>query len=202
MTEVSLREQHAEATRERILSAVVELLERGEAEELTVPGVAEASGVSLRTVYRYYPTRELLLEAAGRWIGDELLQHPYPRTLDEVAELFRVGCRDFDEHPGLVRALALSQLGQSVRGYRRRERLEAIGQAVRAEVGDLPEGELHRAEAVLAYLHNMLAYTTLRDESNLSGEEIGEALAWAIRTLVDDLRRRNQTTRKKRSRTR
>ena len=202
MTEVSLREQHAEATRERILSAVVELLERGEAEELTVPGVAEASGVSLRTVYRYYPTRELLLEAAGRWIGDELLQHPYPRTLDEVAELFRVGCRDFDVHPGLVRALALSQLGQSVRGYRRRERLEAIGQAVRAEVGDLPEGELHRAEAVLAYLHNMLAYTTLRDESNLSGEEIGEALAWAIRTLVDDLRRRNQTTRKKRSRTR
>src|SRR5919204_1785770 len=193
MTEVSLREQHAEATRERILSAVVELLERGEAEELTVPAVAEASGVSLRTVYRYYPRREQLLEAAGRWIGDELLQHPYPRTLDEVAELFRVGCRDFDEHPGLVRALALSQLGQSVRGYRRRERLEAIGAALRKEVGDLPEDELRRAEAVLAYLHNMLAYTTLRDESDLSGEEIGEALAWAIRTLVDDLRRRIQT---------
>jgi AcrR family transcriptional regulator len=202
MTEVTLREQHAEATRERILSAVVELLERGEAEELTVPGVAEGSGVSLRTVYRYFPTREQLLEAAGRWIGDEVLEHPYPRTLDDVAELFRVGCRDFDEHPGLVRALALSQLGQSVRGYRRRERLEAIGAALRKEVGDLPEDELRRAEAVLAYLHNMLAYTTLRDESDLSGEEIGEALAWAIRTLVDDLRRRIQTPQKKRSRRR
>jgi AcrR family transcriptional regulator len=187
----SLREQHAEATRERILSAVADLLERGEAEELTVPGVAEASGVSLRTIYRYYPSREQLLEAAGRWIGDELLRHPYPRTLDEVAELFRVGCRDFDERPGLVRALALSQLGQSVRGYRRRERLEAIGQALRREIG-LPADELRRAEAVLAYLHNMLAYTSLRDESGLAGEEIGEALAWAIKTLVDDLRRRNQ----------
>ncbi len=191
---VSLREQHAEATRERILSAVAELLERGEAEELTVPGVAEASGVSLRTVYRYYPTRERLLEAAGRWIGDELLRHPYPRTLDEVAELFRVGCQDFDERPGLVRALAFSQLGRSVRVYRRRERLEAIGQALRQEVAELPEEELRRAEAVLAYLHNMLAYTTLREESGLSGEEIGDALAWAIRTLVDDLRRRNQTS--------
>src|SRR5919206_281281 len=194
MTAVSLREQHAEATRERILSAVAELVERGEAEELTVPGVAAASGVSLRTVYRYFPTRERLLEAAGRWIGDELLRHPYPETLDEVAELFRVGCRDFDERPELVRALALSQLGQSVRGYRRRERLDAIRAALRDEVGELPEEELRRAEAVLAYLHNMLAYTALREESGLSGDEIGEALAWAMRTLVDDLRRRSQTT--------
>src|SRR5919108_6446705 len=98
MTSLSLREQHALATRERILGAVADLLELGDPEDPTVPAVAEASGVSLRTVYRYYPTRELLLEAAGRWIGDKLLQHPYPRTLDEVAELFRVGCRDFDEH--------------------------------------------------------------------------------------------------------
>ena len=196
MAGVSLREQHAEATRERILSAVAELVERGEAEELTVPGVAAASGVSLRTVYRYYPTREQLLEAAARWIGDELLQHDYPRTLDDVSELIRVGSPDFDRRPGLVRAMALSQLGQTVRGYRRRERLEAIRQALRHEVGDVPEDELRRAEAVLAYLHNMLAYTTLREESGLSGEEIGEALAWAIRTLVDDLRRRNQTATK------
>src|SRR3954451_10093596 len=118
---VSLREQHAEATRERILSAVAQLLERGGAEELTVPDVAVASGVSLRTVYRYYPTRERLLEAAGRWIGDELLRPPPPRTLVVVAELFRVRCSDFDERPGLGRALAPAWLGHSVRGYRRRE---------------------------------------------------------------------------------
>jgi AcrR family transcriptional regulator len=188
---VTLREQHAEATRERILSAVAGLLERGEAEELTMPGVAEASGISLRTIYRYYPAREQLLEAAGRWIGDELLKHPYPQTLDDVGELFRVGCRDFDEHPGLVRALAFSHLGQSVRGYRRRERLQAISQALRHEVGDLSEQELRRAEAVLGYLHNMLAFTTLREESGLTGDEIGEALGWAIDTLVDDLRKRS-----------
>jgi hypothetical protein len=47
-------------------------------------------------------------------------------------------------------------------------------------------------QAALAYLHNMLAYTTLREESGLDGEEIGRAIGWAIRTLVDDLRRRYQ----------
>lgn len=196
MASLTLWEQHAAATRERILAAVADLLEKRELEELTVPAVAEASGVSLRTIYRYYPTREELLEAAGRWIGDELLRHPYPQDLDEVADLFQVGCREFDERPGLVRAMAFSQLGQRVRGYRRRERLEAIGRALREEVGGVSERELRRAEAVLAYLHNMLAYTTLREESVLSGEEIGEAIGWAIRTLIEDLRRRNRDSRR------
>jgi hypothetical protein len=66
------------------------------------------------------------------------------------------------------------------------------------ELGALPEPELRRAEAVLAYLHNMLAYTTLREEQQLSGAEIGEALGWAIRTLVADLRRRQRAKERKR----
>jgi len=199
MGSVSLREQYAAATRERILSAVADLVERGELEELTVPAVAEASGVSLRTIYRHYPMREDLMEAAGRWIGDELLKHPYPRDLDEVADLFEAGCRDFDERPGLARALALSQLGQRVRGYRRRERLEAIGRALREEVGGVDEQELRHAEAVLAYLHNIVAYTVLREECGMSGDEIGRAIAWAIRTLVEDLRRKDRRSRRRTS---
>jgi AcrR family transcriptional regulator len=161
-----------------------------------MPAVAEASGASLRTIYRYYPTRDELLEAAGRWIGDELLRHPYPRDLDEVADLYQAGVRDFDERPGLVRALAFSRLGQRVRGYRRRERLDAIGRALREELHNLSEPELRRAEAVLAYLHNMLAYTTLREEGGLTGEEIGEAIGWAIRTLIADLRSRDNNSRR------
>jgi len=190
----SLREQHASVTRERILAAVADLLERGAPEELTVPDVATASGISLRTIYRYYPTRDELLEAAGRWIGTQVLESPYPQNLDEVATVIADGCRRFDAHPGLVRALAFSELGRGVRAFRRRERLDAIEQALRAEVGDLPEEELRRAQAVLAYLHNMLAYTTLREEGGLSGDEAGQAIAWAIGTLVEDLRRRQAST--------
>lgn len=196
MTSMTLREQHAIATRERILAAVADLLERGEVDEVTVPAVAEASGVSLRTIYRHYPTRDELLEAAGRWIGDELLKHPYPTSLDEVADFFQRGAPDFDERPGLVRALAFSQLGRQVRGYRRQERLAAIRRALRTELPELSETEIRQAEGVLAYLHNMLAYTTLREENGLSGEEIGEAIGWAMRTLIADLRKRNRNVRR------
>src|SRR4051812_50159297 len=117
-----------------------------------MPDVAAASGVSLRTIYRYYATREELLEAAGRWIGDELLRHPYPATLDEVADRFEEGAPDFDEHPGLVRAMALSQLGRRVRGYRRRERLQGPGRALRDELPRRAGGEVPRARGGLADL--------------------------------------------------
>lgn len=194
----SLREQQAALARERIVRAVAELLERDGAAELTVPEVADLSGVSLRTVYRHFPTREALLEAAGRWIGVELLKQGYPTSLDDIADSFERGCREFDEHPGLVRAMALSEVGREARSSRRRERLDAIRQALEEEVGALSKRELREAEAVLAYLHNMLAYTTLREEHELSGAEIGEALGWAIRTLVADLRRRQRAKGRKR----
>jgi AcrR family transcriptional regulator len=198
MATTSLRDEQAAVARERILRAVAELLERDGSDDLTVPEVAELSGVSLRTVYRYFPTRESLLDAAGRWIGGELLKQGYPTSLDDVADSFARACAEFDEHPGLVRAMALSRVGREARSARRRERLAALREALEQEVGGLSEQELRQAEAVLAYLHNMLAYTTLREEQELSGAEIGDALAWAIRTLVADLRRRQRGKERKR----
>lgn len=200
MSTTSLRDQQAALARERILGAVAELLERDGSAELTMPQVAEASGVSLRTVYRYFPTREALLAAAGRWIGTDLLKQGYPASLDDVADSFERACSEFDEHPGLVRAMALSDVGREARSSRRRERVDAIRRVLEQEVGALDTDELRRATAVLAYLHNMLAYTTLREEQELSGAEIGEAVGWAIRTLVADLRRMQRAKEKARKR--
>src|SRR5579859_7550827 len=56
-----LRDKHHELTRELIMRAVVEHLEREGFAEMTVPEVARAAGVSLRTVYRHFPTRDDLL---------------------------------------------------------------------------------------------------------------------------------------------
>jgi AcrR family transcriptional regulator len=197
MTVSTLRDQHAQLTRDRILAAVADLLEQAQPEDLTVPDVAAASSISLRTIYRYFPTREELFEAAGRWIGEQLLESPYPQSLDEVADLFREVSPRFDERPGLTRAMALSGVGRRVRAARRQERIAAVCAALRSELGALPEEELRRAEAVLCYLHNFLAYPAMHDENGLSGEEVGDACAWAIQVLVDDLRRKQPKSRGK-----
>jgi AcrR family transcriptional regulator len=189
---ISLREQQAQLTRELILRAVAERLQGDDPGEVSVPQIAERAGVSLRTVYRYFPTREELFAAAGDWINEQLLGGlPFAETVDELGQVVKRSCECFDEQPRLVRAMALSQAGRSVRSHRRVQRLDGIRRALREITENLPEREARGAEAVFFYLHNMLAWVTMRDEVGLNGKEIGEAIAWAMDTLIEDLRRRN-----------
>ena len=189
----SLREQQAQLIRELILRAVTELLEGDDPDEISVPEVAQHAGVSLRTVYRYFRTRDELFAAAGEWIGEQLFgDAPFEQTADELGEVFKRVCERFDEAPRLVRAMALSQAGRSVRSHRRARRLASIRNALAEVTDNLPKQEVREAEAVVFYLESMLAWVTMRDEAGLNGKETGEAIAWAIGTLVADLRRRNQ----------
>ena len=66
----SLRDQQADLTRELIMRAFQGLLQNDHPDAITFPQVAEAAGVSLRTVYRYFPTRVDLLQSAAAWLAE------------------------------------------------------------------------------------------------------------------------------------
>ena len=127
--DLSLRQRQSELTRELILRTVAGLLEEGEASELAVPEVARRSGVSLRTIYRYFPTREELIAAAGEWIGVNLLDATIPSTLAEIPRVYAENAALWDEHPRLVETMALSRGANSLRSIRRQERLEKLREA-------------------------------------------------------------------------
>ncbi len=190
--EQSLRQRHADLTRDLILRTVAEILEEQGPSELAVPEVSRRAGVSLRTVYRYFPTRDELIAAAGEWIGVNVLQAGIAESLEGIPTEFAKNAARWDEHPNLVLAMALSRGGQSLRSVRRRRRLERLQEALREVTDGLPEAEARRAFAVFSYLDNMLAWVTMRDEAGLDGKEVGEAVAWAMRALIDDLRRRQR----------
>lgn len=189
---LTLRDQQQALTRELILRSVVAQLENGELGDLTIPDVAKSAGVSVRTVYRHFATREELLAAASEWIAEHYFAVAgLPETLEAQIDAVGLQPASWDEHPNLVRAMALTRVGQAVRSQRRARRLKLIQRALSELTDNLPEQEQRRAEAVFGYLSNMLAWVTMRDENGLSGEQVGEALRWALETLADDLRRRN-----------
>jgi AcrR family transcriptional regulator len=190
--ETSLRQRHADLTRELILRTVAEMLEEGTVSDLSVPDVARRSGVSLRTVYRHFPTREDLLGAAGEWIGVNILRAKIPDLIAEVPQVYAENAALWDEHPNLVDAMALTRGANSVRSIRRRERLEKLREALREVTDGLPEDEARQAFAVFAYLNSMLAWVTMREDAGLDGKQVGAAVAWAMRVLIDDLRRRQR----------
>lgn len=55
-----------------MLEAVINELESKAADEVSMTGIAESAGVSLRTLYRYFPGRASLLQAAGQHLCDSL----------------------------------------------------------------------------------------------------------------------------------
>jgi AcrR family transcriptional regulator len=198
---LSLRERQTRLTRELILRTVAELLEHGDARELTVPDVAEAAGLSLRTVYRYFATRDELLAAAADWIAENVFEGVgFPETIDELPVLFAEGAEIFDRHPNLARAIAVSRAGSQVRPSRRQQRLDALRRSLGEVTSNLKPAERRRAEAVFAHLDSLLAWLTMHDEFGLGGKEIGKAMEWAMKTLTDDLRHRDTAAGKTRGR--
>src|SRR5690348_17194883 len=63
-TRETLRDAHKDLTRERILEAVVDCLNDEQHEDLKIEDVAAKSGVTKRTIYRHFATRDDLLKAA------------------------------------------------------------------------------------------------------------------------------------------
>jgi AcrR family transcriptional regulator len=182
----SLRDQQADLTRELIMRAFQELLQDDHPDAITYPQVAEAAGVSLRTVYRYFPTRVELLQSAAAWLAEftEGVHWDDPRTVRDLAGVLPQMGRLFDEHTNVFRALADDALQPP--------RSAAVAAAIAEVSGNLPEAEARRAEAVLAHIRSGRAWLVLHDHYGLGGDEIAAALDWAATTLLEDVRRRNE----------
>ncbi len=189
MTE--LRDRQAELARTEILEALIARLEQGDADELSMEALAVDAGVSRRTLYRYFPTRELLYAAAGERI-ERLLELPTEVTggAQGISASFAHASRQLQRRPALARAMVRSRVGAAVRSPLRERRRAAIELAVRELTAGSPPHESRRAAAVVAHLCSSASWIALQDDAHLGPEESREAIAWALDTLVGDLRRR------------
>ena len=60
------RQARAQVTYDSILQAAIQILERSGADALNTNAVAERAGVSIGTLYQYFPDKESILLAAAR----------------------------------------------------------------------------------------------------------------------------------------
>ena len=189
MRESVLRERQAAAAREEILDRLLELIEGEEIEELPVEELARRVGVSRRTLYRYFPTREALLAAAGERYVTRLGLPEKIDGADAIAESFAEANRRLAERPALARALVRSAAGRSLRAGPRQRRVRAIEAALDEITRDLPASDARRGSAVVSHLCGLSSWIALQDETGLDGDDSREALVWALDALVSTLRR-------------
>ena len=151
--------------------------------------VAKRAGVSLRTVYYHFPTRESLFDAVSAWMDEKHAAVGVTdiHTPDDLLKRLPVIFESFDEHESFIRAQLITDVGRAVRDRsrtRRREMIEAIVE--RAAPGAVP-AEIHRVTSLVHYLTNSEAWRSMKDESGMTGREAGEAVAWAVGVLLQEL---------------
>ena len=186
-----LREEQMQQTRLRILEAVTGLFGDPAAEEVTIPAVARAARVSLRTVYRYFPTREGLIDAWAEWVDGNLRihLHSYPEEADRLPEFTRDLYRSYDESEALVKAMLGATAARAVRARTRRRRQRAFRGAMDSHLEGLAPEEQRRALAAVYLLVSAPGWQAMKEQWGLDGEEAGKTAAWAVGVLLDELRR-------------
>src|SRR5438067_7787801 len=137
------RQRQAAQTRDSILNAVAQVLAGGLA-DLSVPAIAREAGLSVRTIYRHFPTKRDLLIALGEHMDQQAgyKMVPLPRTPDDLAQTVRDAYRQADSLSTQFQAYYATALGQQVR--RERDvplKLQAFTKALSPVVGSLPPDE-------------------------------------------------------------
>ncbi len=189
----TLRDRQRKVARDAILSALTDYVsERGRL-DFSIAEIAERAGVSPRTVYNYFPTRNDLLEAVADWADEAMAERGstiLPPSLDEVPDVIGPNFAIFEEMSGV--ATALARLDTAVSRTRARERrTEAFVAAVKEAFPDMPPRQTRALGALLRQLVSVKAWYLLTYEHGLETKEASTIVSWAVEQIVGALRNGN-----------
>ncbi len=187
---MGLRERQAQQVRELVLDTLIELLETGSPEDISMEQIAELAGISKRTLYRYWPSRDLLFASAGEQVMAQLEIDQDVTDAEDLANYFEETTRKWEGHLGLVRALVRSSVGQAVRAGHRLRNETSMRAALNELTQGIPADEVKRVTALIIFLCGSASWVRLADEMELTPKEARQALSWGIEVLIDDIRRR------------
>jgi hypothetical protein len=183
----SLRDAHKDLTRERILQAAIDCLNDEDLEQLTVEGVAAKAGVTKRTIYRHFATREDMLAACWPMMQKMVGLPGTGNFEDTAAGLMAMPMKlfpNFDKQPGIVRASAYSRAGRELRIRVNDRRKASFLKAAKEARPDLDDAEALRLAATIQLLCSAFAWSVMRDFWGLTGEQSGRAVTDALKILL------------------
>jgi AcrR family transcriptional regulator len=179
-----LRERQKADTRALILATVERLLSNRSLGELSLATVAQEAGITERTVYRHFETREQLLEATWAAVNDAIGITSFPRTAEELIERPKILFPAFDRRGEVIRAMLASPQGRELRLSINKERQAAIRTAVKSVRPSLRGPALTRLCASIQLLCSASGWATMTDYWGLDSGEAGRAASEAIAVLL------------------
>lgn len=187
-----LRERQAQQTRDAILDALTELLADRPVVEVTTKEIAVSAGVAERTVYRHFPDRAALVDGlTERFFASAERPPVVPERLDDVGPLVVELYRVLEDHH--VEAQAEALLNSDPRRFSdiTRRHTQQFGDLVEAGFPDLDAGRQQAITAIVRVLASPQPWLRIRSEFGIDGNASGPIVAWAIASMLNEIKRGN-----------
>lgn len=183
---------HAGSTAERILAALVEVILEGGLPGFSVQEVADRAGVSHRTVYRHFPSRESLLEGLSEMVDRRMSAHggvgaDELGTVDDLPAAAIANFTLFSRDERAVEASVRFGVGAAIETPDRLRRTDRFRELLAESLPTLSAADVAMAGALLRQILSTRAWLGVR-EAGLDGDASARVATWAAAVLIDALR--------------
>lgn len=177
-----LRAEQAAATRDRIVDATVALLQGVDPGAFGMQDVADRAGVSVRTVYRAFPTKDDLLDGVLAAIQERFaaIAGAPPSTRHEFDASIPGAVHAVYELEPLYRALFATAAGREVHQGAASARRPSFEGAFAEELAGLPDAQVRLVVALLHLVTSSRSVLWLKDYAGLDVDEASAAVGWAV----------------------
>lgn len=184
-----LRDQQAEATRARVLEALVRAMGDGVA-GVSIPAVAREAGVSIPTIYRHFGSKKGLIEALGPYVASKagLMPADLPETMTEFDAMAREMFRNLATMDQTLRAAMASNLGQEARRAGLPARRAIVREVMERLAPDVPGPDRERLASLALILMTTPAFHAYQDYLELGPDASAKLVSWAVSTLIEGAR--------------
>ena len=177
-----LRQDQRAATRARIVAAVSDLVAHDHPAVISVPAVADRAGVAVATVYRYFPNKEELLDAAA--VAPTTSAANMPTTFEELGPALAGAWDELATQLPLVRGQFASPVGRDLHRRRWEAKYAAMSDGLRARGVD-PDGPVgRRLLGTVDVLTSSTALLELHDKAGVPADQAAEWCTWAVAQLL------------------
>ena len=180
-----LRAEQAAATKDRIVNAAVDVL-RNRGAAFGMQDVADRAGVSVRTVYRAFPTKEDLLQGVLDAIRTQFARvaGSPPTTRAELISTIPGAVAAVYELEPLYRALFATAAGQETHRSTAGERHASVERAFEDGLEGMDGRQRRLVVSMLHLVTSSKSVLWLKDYAGLNVDEATEAVSWAVTALI------------------
>lgn len=171
-------------TRERILDSARQLILERHPAALTVALIASEAGVSQRTIYRHFPSKEDLIKSVAEHPPASIPNLPLPETWEEARGALRVSWTLFGQDLDVVRSERLIPESLELR----KARLESARPMAAAILDNYPKSHAEDQDELRELLLHLTSSTTLLelvDRHDLTVEQAIDSVLGACQTLLE-----------------